>query len=1081
MPNGTLKLYNKLNNSLLVSLDILGTFNIEDNLNETPSNMKVKVITSNTYREEFQVNTVAYHEDTNSWWVIKSDESTYLMTGEYEHEIQLVEYLEFYAYRHLPNCAFAPNTYTLEQMLLRLFDIAKLSISVNYPNFLDKDKIMPFFSFENFTVANAVKNISRSINAIPKFSVGSIFNELPIIIVFTLSPPSSPIEGSFWFRIDTNQLYIRQDFAWVLIPDVLYGTTLPTNSPGGTLFVNTATQKLLSSTFRPTLTFINRNGLDNAIVETLNTQFPIAYEKNMNSNDQFTTRSVSNITNAKSSVLVITPKNGGLKNTIQNNIVFDSTTRLGARVLLPSKIDKIEWLNVLVPVSIMYEDEFSPPGRQVIFTGYFTNKADFENALTNSNLFGSSRPFTNADLTTAISRLPDPETFYRVNYGDVIDKNFLTNTVANKSPVFFKKMSLRSKFEFDTVSKLVNGVLEPDNDTKERTAHWLPNTNELVMPLSFRNSLTANSDHNVRYMLLGENTNGQKRLSLTTETLDGALLRTVIKNETILIQIAYYPIADIKVSVDNDNDAQDEKFFNQSGKVIDAVSVSKLITSHTNDSVEGTKIRNAKYAGFSYQLFTGTFSFGGLTPPTGATDGTYWFSSLNILRQRIDGSFVVVESDIGTNTPFNVGSSGLRFVNTATQQLFISQEISFNSTLPLGQLVRDNNQIYIVTQRSIDGHIKNGNEYYNVIYTLSRNRVARSENIVADSAVISYKTPDDNLVFRSQLYKDYIELSLANITPKDTPYLSMSKALVLSDTLAGTNFDYTVLARNQFSSSTVRYVKNPTTFDLHKSKLVNVNWQDNNVLGFRFDRAVGVFTNTLVQTPILYTDEVGKATNFELLFLDTNNLETAKNSFNTSFSGKADDLIPFRDLTQVDVDYYNTSVLANGRFSIRIQEDTSSGKPYQKDPFEIPVFEYMIQGNDDYTSIGNIVIGSDLFTTFTGNIRYHYIINNTTRFSAENANRLYNANAPTGLTNRRVDFSRPSGVDGTQIQMILYNAFDPNASPFPILTQNTSDISNVGVYAVQGGTGVVKFLFAINDYNMTSKSIFNIYINNWKI
>jgi hypothetical protein len=516
-------------------------------------------------------------------------------------------------------------------MLNRLFDIAKLSITVTYPNFLDKDKIMPFFSFENFTVANAIKNIARAINAIPKMSV----------------------------------------------------------NPTG---------------FVPTLTFINRNGIDTAVRNVLNDQFPIAYEKNMNSNDQFTTRSVSNITNAKSSVLVITPESGGLKNTIPNDIVFDSTTRLGAKVLLPSKIDKIEWLNVLVPVSIMYEDQFIPPARQVIFTGYFTNKADFENALTNSNLFGTLRPFPIGDLATAISRLPDPETFYRVNYGDVIDKNFLTNTVANKSPVFFKKMSLRSKFEFDTVSKIVGGISEPDNDTKERTAHWTPNTNELIMPLSFRNSLDANSDHNVRYMLLGENSNGQKRLSLTTETLDGPLLRPVIKNENILIQIAYYPIADIKVSIDNDNDAQDEKFFNQSGKVVDAVSVTKLITSHTNDSVEGTKIRNAKH-------------------------------------------------------------------------------FALNDILPLGQLVRDNNQLYVITQRSIDGHVKNGNEYYNVIYTLSRNRIARSENIVADSAVISYKTPDDNLVNRSQLYKDYIELSLVN-NNQEAPYLPMTKALVLSDTLA---------------------------------------------------------------------------------------------------------------------------------------------------------------------------------------------------------------------------------------------------------------------------------------------------------
>jgi hypothetical protein len=228
--------------------------------------MKVKVITSNTYREEFQVNTVAYHEDTNSWWVIKSDESSYLTTGEYEHEIQLVEYLEFYAYRHLPNCAFAPTTYTLEQMLLRLFDIAKLSITVVYPTFLDKDKIMPFFSFENFTVANAIKNVARAINAIPKMSV---------------------------------------------------------NLTG----------------FVPTLTFINRNGADNAIVNVLDTQFPIAYEKNTNSSDQFTTRSVSNITNAKSSVLVISPQKGGYKNISPESPQYNPET---AVITLPSKIDSIE-------------------------------------------------------------------------------------------------------------------------------------------------------------------------------------------------------------------------------------------------------------------------------------------------------------------------------------------------------------------------------------------------------------------------------------------------------------------------------------------------------------------------------------------------------------------------------------------------------------------------------------------------------------------------------------------------------------------------------------------------------------------
>jgi hypothetical protein len=899
MPNGTLKLYNKLTNALLVSLDILGTFNIEDNLNETPSNMKVKVITSNTYREEFQVNTVAYHEDTNSWWVIKSDESSYLTTGEYEHEIQLVEYLEFYAYRHLPNCAFAPNTYTLEQMLLRLFDIAKLSITVVYPDFLDEDKIMPFFSFENFTVANAIKNVARAINAIPKMSI---------------------------------------------------------NLTG----------------FVPTLTFINRNGADNAIVNVLDTQFPIAYEKNINSSDQFTTRSVSNITNAKSSSLVILPQQGGFKSISPNSLVYDENT---ARVLLPSKIDKIDFIRIFPPMQLVYVNSIGSVLTEIT-KGYFISRDDWYNKIVSKSFGG----FTTGEKEDIADELPEPNEHFKVNYGETdisAAYNNITALIGAQPQIrmFGKKMTIYNKFEFDTIDTTTYP------DLKDRSIHWTPFSNEIIMPLSFRNGLSGTSDHNKIYRLfkdaITENEVWLRPLYKTSGFFD-----TEIAGDEILIQVGYYPIADIKVSIDNDNDAQDEKFFNQSGKVIDAVSVSKLITSHTNDSVEGTKIRNARYT-------------------------------------------------------------------------------SFASLLPIGQLVRDSNQIYVVTQRSIDGMVKNANEYYNVIYTLSKNRIARSENIVADSAVISYKTPDDNLVFRSQLYKDYIELSLENIN-QDTPYLIMSKALVLSETLAGTNFAYTVLAKNSFGTTPtiVRYVKNPTIFDLHKSKLMNVNWQENNILGYRLDSTGG----TYVQTPIVYTDDLGNATNFELLFLDTTNLNEAVSDYNTPTV--LDTLVPFTDLTQVPTLFYTDDVLADGRFSIRIQEAT-----YAKDPFEIPVFEYMIQGNDDYNQLGNIAIGNDLFTNFTGTLRYHYTINNTTRFTAENANKQYVA--PPTTTTRRVVFTR---TNANQMELDLFQTLSSSVNAVPI--------TNIGIYATDGTT--VKFLFAINDYaplagGINDISNIRVFINNWKI
>jgi hypothetical protein len=907
MPNGTLQLYNKLDNSTLVTLDILSTFNIEDNLNETPSNMKVKVITTDAYREEFQVNTVAYHEDTNTWWVIKSDESSYLTTGEYEHEIQLVEYLEFYAYRHLPNCAFAPNTYDLEDMLNRLFGIAKLSITVTYPNFLDKDKIMPFFSFENFTVANAIKNIARAINAIPKMSVN-----------------------------------------------------------------------LSNNGFVPTLTFINRNGADNAIVNVLDTQFPIAYEKNINSNDQFTTRSVSNITNAKSSSLVIAPKSGGFKNITPNSptyVIADS------KVFLPSKIDKVEFVRIFLPIKLIAF--YKPTGvTETIYQSYYVNTVDFRDKLI-AHPFSLKLPsgYTTAQKEAMADELPTPLPYQQVNYNSVIDKTYNPSTTSFTDNLFFKKMSILNKFDFDTLSV---------QDTKDRTIHWNPFSNEVVMPLSFRNGLFGGNDedHNRKYRLYDDSDYEVYLIPSYSTITTSPFAVNVVKNDEILIQVAYYPISDIKVSIDNDNDAQDEKFFNQSGKVIDAVSVSKLITSHTNDSVEGTKIRNAKH-------------------------------------------------------------------------------FTLNDILPLGQLVRDNNQLYVVSQRSIDGMVKNSNEYYNVIYTLSRNRVARSENIIADSSVISYKTPDDNLVFRTQLYKDYIELSLQN-NNQESAYLSMSKALVLSSTLAGTNFDFTVLAKNSYGTTptTIRYVKSPTTFDLHKAKLINVNWQDNNVLGYRLDSTGASY----VQTPIVYTDPLGNATNFELLFLDTTNLNDAVIDYNSPTV--IDRLVPFTDLTQVPTTFYTDDVLADGRFSIRIQEDTTAGVPYAKDPFEIPVFEYMIQGNDDYNQLGNIVIGNDLFSTFEGDIRYHYVINNGTRFTAENAIKLQLANAWSSVNDRRVTITR---TNANQMDLDLFSVFNTS-------TLNTSAITNVGFYAVKSGSGEVKFLFAINDYpTESSDNDITVYINNWKI
>jgi hypothetical protein len=935
MSQGQLWLFskNKISGSYVsnVVLTIEGTFSIEDNLNDTPSNTKVKSTTSATYREEFEVNTIAYHPDTTTWWVIKSDVSTYIQTGEYEHEIELVELLEFYSYRHLPNCAFAPNTYTLQQMLNRVFSIGKqndIILASPFPPFLDPNKQMPFMSFENFTIANAIKNIARSINAIPKVIGG--FVDITGTIVFT-------------------------NF---------------------------------------TLTFINRTGIENTILNGLNDQFQTAYERNANTSDQFLTRSVSNVSNAKSSNLVILPKLGGFKNISTESPLYNSAT---AKVYLPSKIDRVENLYVFPNISLVY---VSFDGSSLVFnkiySGYYfdrqiwidkfieslqpnVNKIRLEDG---SDLTIPSGVYTDL-LALSSSVFPNDRDMARVNSTDTISTTYKDTL----SSWFKNKMTIKSRFDFN---------IEETPAIKLRTSYFETNTNQITMSEKFREGLAMPSAFDIDS---SSDINPYYKLYRSSPSIEYDSLYLMVNRDTFgffnnksytpnyLIQVSYYPIADIKVSYDNDDDSQDEKFFNQSGKVIDAISVTKLITSHTNDSVEGTKIRNAKYT-------------------------------------------------------------------------------TFSNILPLGQLVRDNNQIYVISQRSIDCQFANENNYFNVIYTLSRNRVARSENIVADSAIVSYKIPDDNLVSRNQLYKDYIELSLTDGN-HDTAYLSMSKALIFGSSLAGTNFDYTVLASNSYGSTptVIDYVQNPSVFDLHKSKLMVTNWQDNNVLGYRVERNSNL---TPIQTPILYTDNVGKATDFYLYYLNTTDLENAQTHFNNNYT--PDPLLPFTDLTNVNDDFFEDSVVAENNYSINIVESN-----YQKDPFEIPVFSYMLQANDNYDPKGNVIVSNELFTTFTsGLIRYHYIVSNT-RFTAENADKLWLDNPPVSDVNRVL-------VSRTNNTTFTLRLFSTLISEFPPLNLNTTALQNkhIGFFAV-GADGSRKFLWGINDYTMASNNEIVLYINNWRI
>ena len=906
MANGLLKIYNKITNEP-IDFIIVGNFSIEENINEMPDNSKMKVITNATYKEEFEINSVCYHEDTNTWWVVKADESTYLQNGEYEHEIELVEYFETLSFKHLPNCAFRPNIYSYEEVFQRLFKIAKVDIDIAMPSFISSTstptKDNKYLSFTNSTLSNAIRSVSRILNAIPKLT-----------------------------RVDGQ----------------------------------------------PTLYFVNRLGLETTPINGLNNAFPIAMEVNSNSAEQYTVRSISNIDNAKSLELAVIPQIGGFNVSTDDQFQIDT---LKTKVYLPTKVDKIEYVSVSPRITIKH---WAGGLSYTIYEGQYLDPVYLKSLIVNFN-YVSGSVYDNLGSTFINDNLVMPDK----DYAKIPLNAPFTNTY--DSP-FAGLLSLKEKSDWEFLI----------SSEKNKTFYYKKGTNELFVPQDYYN-LIPNYVIDTR-TVLG-----------VTETIEINFFSANPKNS--LFRVACYPIADIKVSYDNQNDGQDEKLFNQSGKAIDLKSTTKMINSHTLESVDGVKIRSNKYT-------------------------------------------------------------------------------TFSEILPLGRRIIDNSIVYIINQRSIDCVISNAQEYYSVVYNLSANRVSRAEELGVNNEVRTFAVDSGDFVKRTHLYKDYLEFSLDGLEPSSpvSPYMSKSKIVNIGTDFVGSDLGLLAFSKikyfNESTLNTKYFLHTPVFYDMAKSKIVQVDFVDNNIVGTRLDLIPS--TTNYSQSNITYVGSEnlngqivtsGKFEDIDLIFLDDEGVRRANNDAITVGGFSVSDGLPYRDSPEIPTTYYpylDTYDL------LKINEDD-----YDKDLYEIPVFEYQVQVNDKYGANANVVVSDDFFKVFkntSGNnrpVQFNYVIS-TPRFTSENANNILNNAIDGGLnlaTQQRViidDFGSP-----TYKRHRLYSSY--TSALINTLNSTALQDKNIGIFAVyNAGTTlspiwVKKFIYAFNNYTMESNNTIALYINNWKI
>lgn len=152
-------------------------FNMCLTIDETKDSAKVLVLTRNT--DILKPNTIVRLEGINAWWCVKKDtrqrhesEGNYL----YEHTIELQGAFEILNSRDLINCGFNVDHYNVGQFLDRLVSLSsfELPISFDYGTSLGSTKIVDFLkTFENYTLASAIKEFLNGYNCIPKM----IFNQ----------------------------------------------------------------------------------------------------------------------------------------------------------------------------------------------------------------------------------------------------------------------------------------------------------------------------------------------------------------------------------------------------------------------------------------------------------------------------------------------------------------------------------------------------------------------------------------------------------------------------------------------------------------------------------------------------------------------------------------------------------------------------------------------------------------------------------------------------------------------------------------------------------------------------------------
>ena len=694
-----------------------------------------------------------------------------------------------------------------------------------------------------------------------------------------------------------------------------------------------------------TLNFYSKAGNINTTPKDMDTTFNDIKEiKTLNKNS-YGTSVVSNAENVISTKYKIYPSIGFTR--ISGDSFYIKPEN--ACIRLPSKVNSVEYVDMVknrVPVFIGKNALVGPNeyGDGSTWAKYFyvndlagfsniidwikttllsdSPSAQWVNTQTDDEYWNSLKSETNLDNYTASAslRLYDIEDYDPVNNVYVSEHtiNKFSRVPSADKPFVLGNKNLRDGSQepkcvmyWERGSNLIKGF---DFFDYFGVSGVITSTTNVSYKLLEFSIVYNNTTYYYRVMFGNVTTNANAPYFINPASLSYSLLDTYFR-------VKYVPMSDIKIKYDNNGYSKNVQLYNQNGKLTDGFALSKLLLSY-KDEIESDNITRYKVA------------------------------------------------------------------------------YSINDMPKAGDIITKNNKKYVINNVSLDFYQNetNSNMGYFIVgeFTMSKSVSTKSLLTNPNTNIRDYGIPQSYNVKRKQLYRDFYELDFAVDDKADTNYyLTFSQVFNLTN-YAKEYVGHTAVMRLTFDSAygggggtydggtapasdTWYYQLDSTLYYMKKALYEIVDFQDNNIIGYDCQNVtcgfdirrlldvivVGTANIDTIATPISYVDNSGKVKGIEINMCSPQQL--------------MDIYQTYADLVQIQTGREYSGVLYNRCVFIPQAVYGYSGRNqshdfsinelnYNKDPIEVPVFEYSCQIDDT----DNVLIGDDILETNDNDSRYLY-------------------------------------------------------------------------------------------------------------